>query len=125
MLTVLGDGSCIDFLYQNDKVPQVTSQGSFMEQACRVKWIDKMLDHLAGGDCSEEDAAEWLSYYLRKRYNGAFTLALDALHGLTLSAKDGCNKCSSNMVRYQCQYYPAENSEKAFKSTFWEKAVYF
>lgn len=85
MLGVLGDGTCVNFVYRNDKkgcavvVPQVTSQASLMEQARRLKWIDRILKHLAGGDCNEEDAAEWLSYYLGKKYDGAFTLASEAL----------------------------------------------
>ena len=89
ILTILGDGSCVDFTYRNDKrgraviVPQLTSLSSFMEKARRVKWVHKMLDHIAGGDCSEDDAAEWLSYYLGKKYDGAFTLASEAL-GLPL-----------------------------------------
>ena len=57
-----------------------------MEQACKLKWLDKMLEHVAGGDKDKEDAAEWLSYYLGKRHDGAFTLASEAL-GLPLVQK--------------------------------------
>jgi hypothetical protein len=92
MLTVLGEGNSIDFVYANDKrgraiiVPQVKTLSGFMEQARKLKWLDKMLEHIAGGDNDKEDAAEWLSYYLGKRHDGAFTLASEAL-GLPLVQK--------------------------------------
>jgi hypothetical protein len=89
MLTILGEGNSIDFFYGNDKrghaiiVPQVKTLPGFMEQARKLKWLERMLEHLAGGDCDKEDAAEWLSYYLGKKHDGAFTLASEAL-GLPL-----------------------------------------
>ncbi len=42
-----------------------------------------MLDHLAGTGLDKDDAAEWLSYYLGKKYDAAYTLASEAL-GLPL-----------------------------------------
>ncbi len=33
----------------------------------------EILEHLAGGDCDKDDAAEWLSYYLGKKHDGALT----------------------------------------------------
>ncbi len=39
-----------------------------------------MLDHVAGSDQRDEnDAAKWMSYYIGKKYDGPFTLALEAL----------------------------------------------
>jgi hypothetical protein len=39
-----------------------------------------LLDHVGGSDqCNENDAAKWMSYYIGKKYDGPFTLALEAL----------------------------------------------
>ena len=52
MLTILGEGNSIDFVYANDKrgraiiVPQVKTLSGFMEQARKLKWLDKMLEHM-------------------------------------------------------------------------------
>jgi hypothetical protein len=56
LVSVLGDGTTVDFLDENGKkgqatvVPQVRTQAGFMEQAHRLQWIDSMLNHIAGGD---------------------------------------------------------------------------
>jgi hypothetical protein len=50
-----------------------------LEQARRLQWIEKMLDHLAGGDMGKEDAAQWLCYYLGRKHDASFTLACNAL----------------------------------------------
>jgi hypothetical protein len=42
-----------------------------------------MLDHLAAPGFEKDDAAEWLSYFLGKKYDAAYTLASEAL-GLPL-----------------------------------------
>jgi hypothetical protein len=47
--------------------PVVKSQESFLEQAGRKIWIEKMLPHMSGGaETDMEDAAQWLGYYLGK-----------------------------------------------------------
>ena len=57
MLAILGEENSIDFVRGNDKrvlaiiVPQVKTQSGFMEQAQKLKWLDEMLEHLAGGNC--------------------------------------------------------------------------
>ena len=63
--SILGYGeSTVDFEYNNGRkgravlLPKVKSQDSFLEQARRLQWIEKMLDHLAGGDMDKEDAAQ-------------------------------------------------------------------
>jgi hypothetical protein len=42
-----------------------------------------MLDHLAGPGFENDDATEWLSYFLGKKYDAAYILATEAL-GLPL-----------------------------------------
>jgi hypothetical protein len=60
-------------------VPQAKSQISFMEYARKFKWIESMLEHVAGRDCDREDALEWLCYYLGKHHDASFTLASESL----------------------------------------------
>jgi hypothetical protein len=40
-----------------------------------------MLEHVAAGneECDKEDSAQWLAFYLGKKYDGSFTLASEAL----------------------------------------------
>jgi hypothetical protein len=64
-------------------VPQVKGLHAFMEQAPKLRWIDYMLDHLAGLGFEKDDAAEWLSYFGGKKYDASYTLASEAL-GLPL-----------------------------------------
>jgi hypothetical protein len=44
-----------------------------------------MLEHVAAGneECDKEDLAQWLAFYLGKKYDGSFTLASEAL-GISL-----------------------------------------
>jgi hypothetical protein len=48
-------------------IPKVNSQQSFLEQAWKLQWVEKMLDHLAGADCDKEDAAQWIATYIWKK----------------------------------------------------------
>ncbi len=81
--------NAVDFSYLNDQkgraviIPQVKSLPAFMEQARRMRWIDSLLDHIAGPGYDKDDAAEWLFYFLGKKNDAASTLALEAL-GLPL-----------------------------------------
>jgi len=83
-----GKNNAINFTYGNGKcgraviVPKVKSQNSFMEKAQKLKWIDSILEHMVaeGSDGTDSaDAAEWLCYYLGKKYSSSFTLASEAL----------------------------------------------
>ncbi len=60
-------------------VPQVKSLHAFMEQAQKLRWIDYMLGHLAVPGFEKVDDAEWLSYFLGKKYHASYTLASEAL----------------------------------------------
>jgi hypothetical protein len=71
---LLGNGgNTIDFFYGNGRkglavvIPKVKSQKSFLEQARKLQWVEKVLDHLAGADCDKEDAAQWISTYIGKK----------------------------------------------------------
>ena len=88
IFSVMGDrNNSIDFWYRNGLkgrailIPQVKRQGSFMVQAKRLSWIEALLDHVAGGndECNRDDSAQWLGYYLGKRYDGSFTLTCESL----------------------------------------------
>jgi hypothetical protein len=90
LLSILGNNNnYVDFHYLNGRkghvliVPQVKSLHAFMEQARKLRWIDYMLEHLAGPGFEKDDAAEWLSYFLGKRYDASYTFASEAL-GLPL-----------------------------------------
>ncbi len=74
LFTLLGDGKGRAII-----VPQVKARAGVMEQARRLKWIYSLLDHIAGGECGKENAAEWFSYYFGKVYDGAFTVASESL----------------------------------------------
>jgi hypothetical protein len=56
-----------------------------MREAWKEKWVESILEHVAGGleNHDKEDAAEWLKYYLGKKYDASFILASEAL-GLPL-----------------------------------------
>jgi hypothetical protein len=45
------------------------------ERQKKTKWIESCLEHVS----DKNDAAQWLSYYLGKIYEGSFMLALEAL----------------------------------------------
>jgi hypothetical protein len=86
LLSLLGKSDkSVDFVYGNGRcgraiiVPQAKSQPAFMEYARKFKWIENILDHVAGGYCDVDDAAEWLCYYLGKRHDASFTLASGSL----------------------------------------------
>jgi hypothetical protein len=86
LISLLGKSDkSIDFVYGNGKcgraiiVPQAKSQISFMDYARKFKWVKSMLEHVAGRNCDREDASEWLCYYLGKRHDASFTLALESL----------------------------------------------
>jgi hypothetical protein len=90
LLSTLGNNNhYVDFHYLSGRkgrmliVPQVKSIHAFMEQAQKLRWIDYMLEHLAGPGFEKDDAAEWLSYFLGKKYDASYTLASEAL-GLPL-----------------------------------------
>ncbi len=59
-------------------MPWVKSHDSFKTQVKRLKWIDCLLEHISVED-DKDDAAEWLTTYLGKRYEGPFMLASKAL----------------------------------------------
>jgi hypothetical protein len=83
LFNVLGSKSTasIEFEYKNGNkgraviVPCVKDENSFRRQAQRTKWIECCLEHLN----DKNDAAQWMSYYLGSKYEGPFTLALEAL----------------------------------------------
>jgi len=83
LFNVLGSKSTasIEFEYKNGNkgraviVPCVKDENSFRRQARRTKWIECCLEHLN----DKNDAAQWMSYYLGSKYEGPFTLALEAL----------------------------------------------
>ncbi len=50
-----------------------------MEQVQQMKWIDNLLDHVAGPGYDKNDDAEWMSYFLGKKYDATVTSALVAL----------------------------------------------
>jgi len=86
LLTIIGTKSnAVDFSYLNDRkgravvVPQVKSLPAFMEQARRLKWIDSILEHVAGPGYDVDDSAEWLCFYLGKKYEASYTLASESL----------------------------------------------
>ncbi len=60
-------------------MPQTKTQPAFMEHVRKLKWVERMLDHVAGRDCDTEDADEWLCCYFEKRHNASFTLASESL----------------------------------------------
>jgi hypothetical protein len=74
-----------DFFYGNVQkglavvMRKVKSQQSFLEQAQKLKWIEKLLNHLAGTDCDKEDAGQWIAHYIGKKHDASFTLACEAL----------------------------------------------
>ncbi len=96
-MSVLGDNTTIDFLNGNGKkgraivVPQVRTQAGFMEQARMLRWINSMLDHIAGGDFSKEYSAQWFSYYFGKVYDGPYTVASESLGILLVQQMDATN----------------------------------
>ncbi len=88
LFKILGNKSSasVDFEDKNGNwghaiiVPRVKHQDSFQKQAKKLKWIESLLDHVAGSNQhNENDAAKWMSCYIGKKYNGPFTLALEAL----------------------------------------------
>jgi hypothetical protein len=59
LISLLGKSDkSIDFFYHNGKcghaiiVPQAKSQISFMEYAWKFKWVESMLEYVAGRDCN-------------------------------------------------------------------------
>jgi hypothetical protein len=87
LLSILGDSNnVVTFHHRNGQkgvavmVPVVKSQESFLEQARKKKWVEKMLAHMCGSSEADiDDAAQWLTYYLGKRHDASFTLACDSL----------------------------------------------
>ena len=47
----------------------------FGDRQKKTKWIESLLDHAS----EKNDAAQWMAYYLGKKCEGSFTLALEAL----------------------------------------------
>jgi hypothetical protein len=86
----------IDFRFPNDSdgriiyVSRHTSQSAFMKRAgsnnCR--WVESIISQLGGdynGASNNENAAQWLSYYLGKRHEESFltvstTLGFPSMH---------------------------------------------
>ena len=81
LFAVLGSKASVDFQYKNGNkgraiiVPKVRDEESFRSQARKLKWVESMLDHVS----DRNDAAQWLSIYLGRHFEGSFTIALDAL----------------------------------------------
>jgi len=82
------DSASVDITYGNGKcgrvviVPKVKTQASFMEKARKLKWVDSILEHMVseGSEGTDsEDAAEWICYYIGKKFNSSFTIASEAL----------------------------------------------
>jgi hypothetical protein len=73
--------SSITFEYKNGNpgcavlVPRVKNEESFCKQANKLQWIESILSHVS----EKNDAAQWMAYYLGKKFEGSFTLALEAL----------------------------------------------
>jgi hypothetical protein len=59
-----------------------------MEQAQHSKWIESILEHVAGTEGDMDDAAEWLCYFLGKKYDASFTLASETLGLLLVNRLD-------------------------------------
>ncbi len=68
LFKILGNKSSasVDFEYKNGNrghaiiVPRVKHKDSFKTQATKSKWIESLLDHVAGSDQHDEnDAAKW------------------------------------------------------------------
>jgi hypothetical protein len=78
LFPVMGNKSnVVDFEYRNGNrgrtiiVPQDRNHSSFMKQAKKLRWVESLLEHLAGDDkCDKDDSAQWLSYYLGKNMMG-------------------------------------------------------
>jgi hypothetical protein len=62
----------VDFEYKNCNtgcavlVPRVKNEESFCKQANKLKWIESILNHMS----EKNDAAQWMAYYLGKKYEG-------------------------------------------------------
>lgn len=90
LLSILGgNNNTVDFTYLNGRkgraviIPMAKSLSNFMDQARKLRWIDSILDHIVPVGNDKDDAAEWMSFFLGKKHDGAFTLASEAL-GLPL-----------------------------------------
>jgi hypothetical protein len=44
----------------------VKNEESFCKQANKLKWIESILNHMS----EKNDAAQWMAYYLGKKYEG-------------------------------------------------------
>ncbi|MFN9979334.1 MAG: hypothetical protein ACK53Y_05450, partial [bacterium] len=90
MLSILGgNNNSVDFTYLNGQkgrvvmIPMAKSLSSFMDQAWKLRWIESIMDHIASPGTDNDAAAEFLSYFLGKKYDGIFMLVSEAL-GLPL-----------------------------------------
>jgi len=91
LLVHLASSHQIDWLHCNGRkaravvIPQVRDEASFMREAWKEKWVESILEHVAGGleNHDKEDAAEWFIYFLGEKYDASFILASEAL-GLPL-----------------------------------------
>ena len=87
LVSILGNGdSTVSFFHGNGRkglaviIPVVKTQPSFLEQARKKQWIEKMLEHMsASADTDKEDAAQWLAYYIGRKTDASFMLACDGL----------------------------------------------
>jgi len=75
----------VNFVYGNGKpgltviVPQVNTLPAFMEKARKLHWIESLLSHVACEGLENDDAAEWLCYYIGRKHEASFTLASESL----------------------------------------------
>lgn len=81
LLSILGNNdSSVDFTYLNGRkgcmliIPQVKSLPALMNQTRGLRWIDSMLDHLAGPGFDQDAPSEWLFYTLGIKYGAAYIL---------------------------------------------------
>jgi hypothetical protein len=86
LLSILGgNNDAVDFTYLNGQkgrtvmIPMAKSLSNFIDQAWKLRQIDSILDHIVPMGNDKDDAAKWLSFFLGKKYDGAFMLASEAL----------------------------------------------
>ncbi len=97
-------------------IPKVKNQQSFLEQAQKLQWVEKMLGHFSGTDCDKEDAAQWIAHYIGKKHDASFTLACEALGTPFVQRLDepsaeatwidaNINETQQQIIRWHLQFY--------------------
>jgi translation initiation factor 2 alpha subunit (eIF-2alpha) len=105
-------------------VPRVKHQENFKKQAKKLQWIESLLDHVAGSDQHDEnDAAKWMSYYIGKKYNSPFTLALEAL-GLPVVQRLDEKSTAAMWADANINYTQQRITKEAPTAPFWETVIY-